>query len=466
MEELGEDYEALPEMHLEGKILADRYRIVRRIGDGGMATVYLAEHTSIEKQCAIKVLNIAYAHQQEAVDRFLREARAASRIQHENIVDITDFGRAPNGSVFFVMELLAGEDLATTVRREGAMPWPRVRHFALQISRALAAAHARGIVHRDLKPENCFRVTRGGDPDFIKVLDFGIARVATGSLGERALTSAGTVFGTPAYMSPEQCDGRTADARSDVYALGCVMFELLTGRPPFMADTPLGYLKQHSFDEPPALRAVAPRAGIPERVEALVLQALAKQPEARFPGMEALATAIEAVDAAEVVLATAPEPEPRGRARWPRLAVALAAVVLATGIGVALAGRDPPPPEPTPRPAPPVAEPAPPSPPEPAPPAEVAVKVLCNVDAEVVDAASGEVLGRTGSALLLPRSDAVRSLLVRAPQYGEEALQVTPNGDQAPTVVLRKLKAAGGAKKKPGKGDNALRPINPFSKKG
>ena len=463
MEELAEDYEALPEMHLEGKVLADRYRISRRIGDGGMATVYLGEHTSIEKQCAIKVLNIAYAHQQDAVDRFLREARAASRIQHENVIDITDFGRAPNGSVFFVMELLAGEDLATLVRREGPIPWARVRHMALQVCRALAAAHAKGIIHRDLKPENVFRIQRGADQDFIKVLDFGIARVVTGSMGGRALTSAGTVFGTPAYMSPEQCDGRPADARSDVYALGVVLFELLTGRPPFMADSPLGFLKQHCFDAPPSLRETAPDAQIPERVEAVVLKALSKEMDQRYAGMEALATALEAVDSTVLGAALAETSEMR-RWRVPLIAGAVVAVAVIAGIGVALAGKETPVPE-VPAPVvmavPVVPPPEPPRAPE--PPAKVVVKVMSSVDAEVVDRISNEVLGRTGAVgVAMSRSEQTRELVVRAPGYQDEPLRVTPDHDQDVAVELKKQRPG---KKKSGKSDNALRPLNPFSKK-
>jgi len=465
MEELAEDYEALPEMHLEGKVLADRYRILRRIGDGGMATVYLGEHTSIEKQCAIKVLNIAYAHQQDAVDRFLREARAASRIQHENVIDITDFGRAPNGSVFFVMELLAGEDLATLVRREGPIPWARVRHMALQVCHALAAAHRKGIIHRDLKPENVFRIQRGGDPDFIKVLDFGIARVVHGSMGGRALTSAGTVFGTPAYMSPEQCDGRPADARSDVYSIGVVLFELLTGRPPFMADTPLGYLKQHCFDAPPSLRATAPDANIPERVEAVVLKALAKEMDDRFSGMEALATALEAVDSSVLGSALAETSQMR-RWRVPLAAGVVVVVAVVAGIGVAVAGRDAPPPAEVPAPV--VAVPVvpPPEPPRaPDPPAKVLLKVQSSVDAEVVDRVSAEVLGRTGDpgGVAMTRSGLPRELVVRAPGYQDELLRITPDHDQDVTVELKKQRPG---KKKGGKSDNALRPLNPFSKKG
>ncbi len=465
MEELAEDYEALPEMHLEGKVLAERYRILRRIGDGGMATVYLGEHTGIEKQCAIKVLNIAYAHQQDAVDRFLREARAASRIQHENVIDITDFGRAPNGSVFFVMELLAGDDLATLVRREGPIAWPRVRHIALQICRALSAAHAKGIVHRDLKPENVFRIHRGADQDFVKVLDFGIARVVTGSVGGRALTSAGMVFGTPAYMSPEQCDGRVADARSDVYSLGVVLFELLTGRPPFMADTPLGFLKQHCFDEPPSLRATTPSAEIPERVEAVVLRALAKEPDQRFAGMDALATALEAIDSS-VLSSARDEPSTLQRWRRPAIAGALTLVVVLAGIGATLANRDAPVVEVV---APPVVEVVAPKPEPPKLAPEVPAKVVLRigsggVDAEVVDRASGEVLGRTSdpAGVSVARSDQPRELFVRAPLYGEEPLRITPDRDQEVTVVLKKQRPG---KKKPGKAkDSALRPLNPFPK--
>ncbi|HWB77755.1 MAG TPA: serine/threonine-protein kinase, partial [Nannocystaceae bacterium] len=165
------------ETDLAGTVLADRYRIVKKLGEGGMGSVYLAEHTTINKRLAIKVLSPEYSHKQDLVDRFLQEARAASMIEQENVVEITDFGSTPTGSVFFAMEFLNGEDLAATIKREGGLAWQRVKPIMLQICSALSAAHAAGIIHRDMKPENCYRIRRGGNEDFVKVLDFGIAKV-------------------------------------------------------------------------------------------------------------------------------------------------------------------------------------------------------------------------------------------------------------------------------------------------
>jgi serine/threonine protein kinase len=199
-----------PSRDLSGTLLLDRYRLINRLGEGGMGTVYCAEHVTIKKRCAIKILNPEYAHKEDLVERFLQEARAASMIAHENVVEITDYGGAPNGSVFFVMEMLIGEDLGETIKREAPLPWSRVSPMAMQICRALAAAHAKGIVHRDMKPENCFRIERSGNPDFIKVLDFGIAKVTSEDPDGNAarLTSTGMIFGTPTYMSPEQAQGQ------------------------------------------------------------------------------------------------------------------------------------------------------------------------------------------------------------------------------------------------------------------
>src|SRR5690606_3716682 len=192
---------AMPSMppSLVGTVLADRYRVIKKLGEGGMGTVYLAEHTTINKKLAIKVLSSEYSHKQDLVDRFLQEARAASMIEQENVVEITDFGSTPNGSVFFVMEFLNGEDLSKTVKKGGPLPWSRVKPIMLQICAALTAAHDAGIIHRDMKPENCYRIKRGGGEDFIKVLDFGIAKVTSedGETGGKGLTRTGMIFGTP-----------------------------------------------------------------------------------------------------------------------------------------------------------------------------------------------------------------------------------------------------------------------------
>ncbi|PRP97101.1 Serine/threonine-protein kinase Pkn1 [Enhygromyxa salina] len=281
---------------LIGQTLLGRYKVIKKLGEGGMGTVYLGEHATIGKTFAIKVLSHEFAHKDDLRERFLQEARAASMISQENVVEITDFGDTPNGSVFFIMEFLKGEDLSDTVKDQGRLPWARVQPIMLQICRALAAAHDAGIIHRDMKPENCYRIKRGKNEDFIKVLDFGIAKVTSEEEGEgKGLTRTGMIFGTPEYMSPEQAQGAKPDHRVDVYAVGVILYELLTGRVPFTADTFMGILTKHMFEVPEAPSAVVPDAGIPPEVEAIILKAMQKDRELRFADMREMAAAIEAV---------------------------------------------------------------------------------------------------------------------------------------------------------------------------
>jgi serine/threonine-protein kinase len=280
---------------LTGTVLHDRYMILRQLGEGGMGTVYLAEHTTIRKKFAVKVLSGEFAHKKDLVDRFLQEARAASMIAQQNVVEISDFGDTPDGSVFFVMEHLDGEDLSGTVEREGALPWSRVRGIMLQVCDALSAAHDAGIYHRDMKPENCFRITRGGNEDFIKVLDFGIAKVTDDEGEGKGLTKTGMIFGTPEYMSPEQAQGKKVDHRVDVYAAGVIMYELLTGRVPFLGDTFMAILSKHMFEVPEAPSAVNPEAEITAEMEAVILKAMQKDRDLRFADMREMKEAIAAV---------------------------------------------------------------------------------------------------------------------------------------------------------------------------
>ena len=254
-----------------GTIVSGRYRVLRKLGEGGMGIVYLAEHIVIEKKVALKVLSEDFARKADLVARFMQEAKAASRIGHENIVDITDFGQTAAGSVFIAMEFLEGNDLATAIRERGPMPFERVLPIALQICRALATAHDKGIIHRDMKPENIFLVTRDGRPDFVKVLDFGIAKMSTVDEPSERLTRTGMIFGTPEYMSPEQARGDRPDHRVDIYALGCIIYEMLTGDVPFHAETFMGVLTKHMFEQPEALSA---RASVAPVVEAVVMKAL------------------------------------------------------------------------------------------------------------------------------------------------------------------------------------------------
>ena len=279
-----------------GAVLADRYKLVRLIGEGGMGLVYEARHLVIDKRVAIKVLAQDLCNQPTQVERFLREARTTSKIEHENIVEIIDFGATPNGSVFFAMEFLQGEDLGVMLAREGPQPWERARHMMLQICGALAAAHARGVVHRDLKPQNCFRMRRHGDPDFIKMLDFGIAKL----LGEehqsgKKLTRSGQIFGTPEYMSPEQVRGLPADPRMDIYAAGVIFFELLTGRAPYEGGPPLEILTRHLRDPVPSASTARNGPPIPAEVDTIIHRALAKDVGARFQTADEFAAAIRSI---------------------------------------------------------------------------------------------------------------------------------------------------------------------------
>jgi len=249
-----DDNTPVAEESLIGQVLVERYHLLDQLGAGGMGTVYLAEHVTIGKRLAIKVLSREFAHKKELVERFLQEARAASMIAHENVVEITDFGRTPDESVFFVMEHLSGEDLSATIAREGPLPWSRVKPIALQICMALEAAHAKGVIHRDMKPENCFRIARSSNQDFIKVLDFGIAKISNEDVtgANKGLTKTGMIFGTPEYMSPEQAQGMRVDHRADIYAVGVILYECLTGKTPFTSDTFMGVLTQHMFEAPKA----------------------------------------------------------------------------------------------------------------------------------------------------------------------------------------------------------------------
>jgi serine/threonine protein kinase len=247
-------------------VLAERYKLVKLIGEGGMGSVYQAEHTTIGRKLAIKVLAPEFGDSPEVVARFLQEARTASMLHHEHIVDVTDFGYTKQGLAFLTMEYLEGENLADLLEREGRLPWTRVRRVILQICRALHAAHEKGIVHRDMKPDNCFRIKRGGNQDFIKILDFGIAKVISdGSLTGRQekpkmATEAGTLLGTPEYMAPEIARDQKADARVDVYSLGILMYELLTGSVPFKGSTFMATVAMQMVDEPqPPSLSAAPR---------------------------------------------------------------------------------------------------------------------------------------------------------------------------------------------------------------
>ncbi|MBK9030033.1 MAG: serine/threonine protein kinase [Myxococcales bacterium] len=269
--------------------LIGNYRVLSRLGVGGMGVVYLAEHPIIGKKVALKVIHRELAANREVIGRFYQEARAVNLIGNEHIVEVHDFGQSAEGDHFFIMEYLDGKTLAQVLTRERLLDVGRALHVSAQIAQALQAAHTAGIIHRDLKPDNVMLCERGGDPDFVKLLDFGLAKMAAEG-GLKNLTAAGVILGTPQYMSPEACESKKVDHRTDIYALGVLLFQMLCGQVPFDADTMGGVLIKQVTQPPPAPRGLS--SMIPPAVEQIILRCLAKSPDARFQTMQELYAAL------------------------------------------------------------------------------------------------------------------------------------------------------------------------------
>ncbi len=283
---------------LIGKLVSGRYRVKQVLGAGGMGQVYLAEHEAIQKKVALKVLHLHYSKKADIVTRFRQEAISASRIKHPNVLEVFDFGQLDDGSFFLAMEFLEGCDLADDLKRRQKLDPARALSVALQICRALGAAHKQGVVHRDMKPENVFLQRTADGEEIVKIVDFGIAQLRSNDeLAEqeepkRRLTKTGMIFGTPEYMAPEQAAGRQIDARVDVYAVGVILFELFCGAVPFTGDSFLEVLNKHLSEPPPKMAKFAPELHLSEELQAVIDRSLAKKPDDRFQSMSDFAQAL------------------------------------------------------------------------------------------------------------------------------------------------------------------------------
>ncbi|HEY2744953.1 MAG TPA: protein kinase, partial [Polyangia bacterium] len=279
-----------------GRLIAERYRVLSPLGRGGMGAVYRVEHVMLKKELALKFLHPELGRLDEVARRFEREAEAAARLDHPNIIAVTDFGRTPDGMLFLVMELLQGQSLTEVIRPDGAgrpLPVDRALHIVRQILRALEHAHQSGIVHRDLKPDNVMLVSRDGDDDVVKLLDFGIAKMIAPADGEpgQALTQAGVVFGTPEYLSPEQAMGEEADPRADLYSAGIVLYEMLTGTRPFDAPSKVAIVSMHLTQKAMPVTEAAP--DVPKWLERVVERAMAKKRDERYANAGAFLGALD-----------------------------------------------------------------------------------------------------------------------------------------------------------------------------
>ncbi len=276
----GSTLRAPPGSDLVGSVVADRYLILKRIGEGGMGQVYLAEHVKMKRKSAVKVMHQGMVHDQDAIQRFNREASNASSIQHPNVAAIYDFGETADGLIYLAMEFVDGEPLTKIIERQGALPAVRAAEITRQTSEALEAAHEMGIVHRDLKPDNIMVARGRAGEDVVKVVDFGIAKAMSND--EQKVTKTGLAIGTPEYMSPEQLGGDQLDSRTDIYSLGLVTFNMFTGQLPFPAVTSREALIMRLTEKPRTLMEIAPDVQWPEEMQWVMDRALSNHPGERY----------------------------------------------------------------------------------------------------------------------------------------------------------------------------------------
>ncbi|HWU90574.1 MAG TPA: serine/threonine-protein kinase, partial [Kofleriaceae bacterium] len=271
---------------LIGRVIAGRYRILAKLGEGGMGAVFRAEQISLKRTVAIKLLRPDVSSNPMLLRRFNAEAEAVAKLRHPNTVNIYDFGQDADGTLFIAMELIEGRSLRGVVHHEAPLPVRRSLAIAAQVAASLADAHGKTIIHRDLKPDNVMLTDRGRSKDNVTVLDFGIAKLRDDSRATQQMTQAGDMLGTPQYMAPEQIRAEAIDGRTDVYALGCMLYEMLTARLPFEAPTVMALLSKHLLEQAPPPSQRRPELGIPPAIDELVMSAMAKDPAARAPTME------------------------------------------------------------------------------------------------------------------------------------------------------------------------------------
>ena len=274
------------EVEMIGREIVGRYRILKKLGEGGMGAVYRAEQIALKRPCAVKLLRPELSANQMILKRFNAEAVLVAQLGHPNTVQIYDFGQDQDGALFIAMELIEGQSLRQVLQEQGPLPPARALAIAIQVAASLTDAHIHGIIHRDLKPDNVMLQTRGRQRDIVRVLDFGIAKLRTDSRASQpAMTQAGDMLGTPQYMAPEQIKGELIDGRTDIYALGCMLYEMITGRMPFEAPTVMAMLSKHLLEIPVAPSCRRPDLALPPALDQLVGAAMSKDPNGRPPGM-------------------------------------------------------------------------------------------------------------------------------------------------------------------------------------
>ena len=278
---------------LIGRTFHDRFRVDSLLGRGGMGAVYKAQQLSMDKPVALKVLPAHLAEDEKQVQRFKQEGLTSSQLKHPNTIRVIDYGRSDDGFLYLAMELLEGTELQNVIKKQGNLEPARAIKIARQLCKSIGEAHEMGLVHRDLKPGNIFLCDFFGEKDFVKVLDFGIAKFMEEQPGQESLTQTGFICGTPLYIAPEQALGRPVSPATDIYSLGVILYEMLCGHPPFRAETPIAIVMRHIHDHPPPMQQFLPDLNVPPELETLIFQMVSKDPRQRPPSAHEVGLTLE-----------------------------------------------------------------------------------------------------------------------------------------------------------------------------